>query len=413
MTARKLSILLSEGASTSAREAITALGLRGHQIEVVDPQPFCLARFSRFVRRVHRCPPLGTDPEGYRDFVFDLLAARRFDVLVPIHEQGYLLAKVQDRIAPLAAVALPDFESYALAVSRIGFTRLLAELGIPQPATRIVTSREALRASPVFPLVLKTEIGTASRGVWIIADPSALDRALEEVDRADAFGEGIIVQEVVVGPVEHAQAVFSAGRMVAMHGFRQLLRGAGGGDASKVSIARPEVREHVARIGARLRWHGALSVDYIFRQPDGVPLYIDCNPRLVEPMSGILAGIDLMDILVRVSTCGHVPEQPVGRTGVQTHLAMQLLLGLALRGATRREILRECWHLWKGSGRTAGSREELTPIGRDWPSFVPLLFTAVALLVSPGYAQGLATKGWGGQLLTRRSMQRIRAWPGR
>ena len=134
--------------------------------------------------------------------------------------------------------------------------------------------------------------------MWIIADPSALDRALEEVDRADAFGEGIIVQEVVVGPVEHAQAVFSAGRMVAMHGFRQLLRGAGGGDASKVSIARPEVREHVARIGARLRWHGALSVDYIFRQPDGVPLYIDCNPRLVEPMSGILAGIDLMDILV-------------------------------------------------------------------------------------------------------------------
>ena len=84
MTAR-LSILLSEGASTSAREAVTALGLRGHHIEVVDPQPFCLARFSRFVRRVHRCPPLASDPEGYRDFVLGLLASRRFDVLVPIH----------------------------------------------------------------------------------------------------------------------------------------------------------------------------------------------------------------------------------------------------------------------------------------------------------------------------------------
>lgn len=411
MTARKLSVLLSEGASTSAREAVTALGLRGHHVEVVDPQPFCLARFSRFVRRVHRCPPLGSDPEGYRDFVLGLLASRRFDVLVPIHEQGYLLAKVQHRIAPLASVALPGFEAYEVAVSRIGFTRLLSELGIPQPVTRIATSREALRDSPALPVVLKTEIGTASRGVWFITGPSDLDRALEEIDRAEAFGEGVVVQEMVDGPVEHAQAVFSAGRMVAMHGFRQLLAGAGGGDAVKESIARPEVREHLARIGARLRWHGALSVDYILRQPDGVPLYIDCNPRLVEPLSGVLAGIDLMDILVRVSAGENVPEQPPGRTGVHSHLAMQLLLGLALRGATRREILRECCQLWTGSGRSAGSREELTPVGLDRPSLVPLLFTAVMLLASPGFAQGLATKGWGGQLLTRRSMQRIRAWP--
>jgi hypothetical protein len=413
MTARKLSILLSEGTSTSAREAVTALGVRGHHIEVVDPQAFCLARFSGFVRRVHRCPPLGSDPEGYRDFVLGLLAAQRFDVLVPMHEQGYLLAKIQDQIAPHTAVALPDFEAYELAVSKFGFTRLLSELGIPQPATRIAKTREALRAALGLPVVLKTEIGTASRGVWFIADPLDLDRALEEIDRAEAFGDGIVVQEMVDGPVEHAQAVFSTGRMVAMHGFRQLVRGAGGGDAAKESVARPEVREHLARIGARLRWHGSLSVDYILRQPDGVPAYIDCNPRLVEPMSGVLAGIDLMDILVRVSTGEKVPEQPPGRTGVHSHLAMQLLLGLALRGATRREILRECWHLWMGRGRSAGSREELTPVGLDGASLVPLLLTAVVLLASPGYAHRLAAKGWGAQLLTRRSMLRIGAWDNR
>ena len=119
-----------------------------------------------------------------------------------------------------------------------------------------------------------------------------------------------------------------------------------------------------------------------------------------------------MDILVSVSTGENVPEQPAGRTGVHSHLAMQLLLGLALRGATRREILRECWELWRGLGRVAGSREELTPVGLDWPSLVPLLFTAAMLLASPRFAHGLASKGWGAQLLTRRSMQRIRAWPG-
>jgi len=88
-------ILLSEGASTSAREAITALGLRGHHVEVCDPDPHCLGRFSRFVRKFHHCPPLGTDPHGYLAFILDLISGGQFDVLLPIHEQGLLFAKTR------------------------------------------------------------------------------------------------------------------------------------------------------------------------------------------------------------------------------------------------------------------------------------------------------------------------------
>ena len=69
-----LRVLLSEGSSTSAREAITVLGLAGHHVEVCDPSPWCLARFSRFVQKFHRCPPLRDDPAGYLAFVERLLA---------------------------------------------------------------------------------------------------------------------------------------------------------------------------------------------------------------------------------------------------------------------------------------------------------------------------------------------------
>ncbi len=92
-------ILLSEGASTSAREAITALGLAGHHVEVCDPDPHCLARFSRFVRKLHRCPPLGADPQGYLAFILERIRGGQFDVLLPIHEQGLLLAKFQAQIS--------------------------------------------------------------------------------------------------------------------------------------------------------------------------------------------------------------------------------------------------------------------------------------------------------------------------
>ena len=405
-----LRILLSEGASTSAREAITALGLRGHYVEIVDPNRHCLGRFSRFVRRVHRCPPLGSDPAGYRDFVLGLLANRRFDVLVPIHEQGYLLAKIAHLLEPLVSIALPAFESYERAISRIGFRALLSELDIPQPPSIVATSMAELRAIRDFPFVVKSEIGTASRAVWMVWNDADLVCAIDAIGAAGAFGRGVLVQELVDGPIEHAQGIFCRGRLIAMHAYRQLERGAGGGDALKESVDRPDVRDHLARIGAALAWHGALSVDYIQRPADGMPLYIDCNPRLVEPMSGLLAGIDLMDVLLRVSVRDNVSEQPSGSSGVRSRLALQALMGAGLRGATRREVLRTVWHATRARGGYIDSQEELTPVRTDWQSLLPLMATGAALMISPGYAHALAARGWGEQLLRLETMEEIRSW---
>src|ERR1700710_3287072 len=147
----KLRVLLSEGSSTSAREAITALGLAGHIVEVCDPSPVCLGRFSRFVSKFHRCPGVRDDPAGYLSFVEKLLAERAFDVLLPVHEQGFAFARVKGRFETRVGLALPVFESYRTAHSKAGFSRLLDELQLPQPATRIVTSPGELRAAVRFP----------------------------------------------------------------------------------------------------------------------------------------------------------------------------------------------------------------------------------------------------------------------
>src|SRR5689334_22059583 len=88
-------ILLSEGNTTSARQAITALALAGYEVEVCDPNPLCLGRFSRLITRFHRCPPLGTNPAAYLSFILALVRERAFEALIPIHEQGFLFSKAQ------------------------------------------------------------------------------------------------------------------------------------------------------------------------------------------------------------------------------------------------------------------------------------------------------------------------------
>src|SRR6478735_9861880 len=122
---KSLRVLVSEGNSTSAREAVTILGLSGHLVEVCDPSPWCLARFSRFVEKFHRCPGLRDDPAGYLRFVEELLESRRFDVLLPTHEQGFLFARVRQRLEGRAGLALPGFDAYRAAHSKAGVSRLL------------------------------------------------------------------------------------------------------------------------------------------------------------------------------------------------------------------------------------------------------------------------------------------------
>jgi predicted ATP-grasp superfamily ATP-dependent carboligase len=403
-----LRVLVSEGSSTSAREAITILGLGRHHVEVCDPSPWCLARYSRFVRKFHRCPPLRDDPTGYLGFVEVLLDAGHFDVLLPTHEQGFLFARVAGRFTGRTGLALPAFEDYRTVHGKASFSRLLDELRLPQPHTSIVTSESALRAAVRFPCVIKTSIGTASRGIWFVHDGRDLEDALSELAANGAFAGEVLLQEWIAGRTEKAQSVFCRGRLLGFHAYRQIAAGVGGGEAIKESVSRPNVRAMLERIGERLAWHGALSIDYLMPDEDATPRLIDGNPRLVEPMSAYLAGTDLVDLLLGISR-GEMPAALAeSRAGIRTHLAMQALLGLAARRGSRRDVLRECWRLASGSEPYAGGSEEMTPLRLDWLSALPLTMTAMLLLAQPSAANKLA-HGFGAHLLSRESMRQIQS----
>ncbi|WP_426531290.1 hypothetical protein [Bradyrhizobium sp. McL0615] len=399
-------MLVSEGSSTSAREAITLLGLSGHHAEFCDPSPWCLARFSWLVGKFHRCPGLRDDPAGYLAYIEQRLADEKFDVLLPTHEQGFLFARAKPRIEGRAGLALPSFESYRTAHSKAGFSRLLDRLGLPQPPTQIVRSAQQLREAVRFPAVVKTSVGTASHGIWFIRSAADLEGALHDLGAA-AFADEVLLQDLVAGTTEKAQSVFCRGQMIGFHAYRQVMPGVGGGEAIKQSVKRPVVRAHPEKVGQALDWHGALSIDYIMPDDGGAPLLIDCNPRLVEPFNAYRSGVDLVRFLLLISQGATPAALPEGREGVLTRLAVQALLGCAAGGGTRRDIARECVRLFAKREPYAGSTEELTPVRSDWISAVPLAVTAALLLASPKSAIKLARSGFGAHLLDLTSIRAI------
>jgi predicted ATP-grasp superfamily ATP-dependent carboligase len=410
MTAKRPKILLSEGSSLSSREAITALGLAGHRVDLLSSDPQCLGRFSRFVRRVHRAPAPGLDPDGYLSAVIGIVNARKIDVLMPVHEQAYLFAAARRQLPSRLGIALADFEAFEQVQSKAGLAELLTRLDVPQPRTEIVRSANEFAADRPYPFFVKAAFGTASVGVWQVRDARQRDAVLAQLQQHDAFAEGLVVQAAVTGSLERTQAVFDRGRLVASHIYRQAVEGPGGGDVLKISVASPQVREIVMRIGRALDWHGALSFDYIREDATGTPHFIDANPRLVEPMNAWFSGIDLPGALLQVSLGETPPAQAPGREGVVTRLGLMGLLDAARLRNRRRDVLREIALLASSSGRYRGSREELVPLLTDPWCVIPLGVVVRRLLHDPAVAARFSDTAIAAYSLTPQAIHRLRAW---
>jgi len=181
----------------------------------------------------------------------------------------------------------------------------------------------------------------------------------------------------------------SASRLVAAHTSVAIGGGAGGSAAARLSVDHPAACDYAARVGAHLRWHGGLTLDYF--HVDGQPQFIECNPRTVEPGNAARAGVDFPRLTIALSRGRPLPDRPViGRPGIRTRSALALAIGAAERSRSRAAVLgvlRDCALQRGEAGRAA---EVLTPVVQDPPSALPLTAATLLLLAIPSRAATLA-----------------------
>lgn len=396
-------ILFSEGSSLTAREFLSVLGPAGHHIEIVDPNPTCICRFSRWTKRVHECPPPGTDPLGYLERVNGLLATGSFDVILPTHEQAWLFAAGSARLDSTARIALASAGAFIRVQSKIEFARLLDDMGLPQPKWKLVNSPNDAVGWQT-PFYLKAPFSTAGSGVRRVTKVADLKGAFESLRLSGNTGP-LMIQAAARGEYAQVQALFDHGRLIAAHTSAQIAVGIGPSAAGRISVDHPFARREVALLGERLGWHGGLTLDYLFQGTDHV--YIECNPRTVEPANAAASGVNLPELQVALSLGGHVKEVPVGRIGIRTHSSLAILLGTAAYIGTRRAVLAETLRLALHQGPYEHSQECLTPVFRDAESAIPLGLVAARVLLSPGSAERLAGAAIGAYSVKPDAIKRV------
>jgi len=408
-----LRVLLSEGASLSARQAISALARTGAWIEICDPDPLCLGRLSRFVRAWHRCPPWNHDPTAYLRFLVRRLDVQRYDVLLATHDQAFLLSRFRDELRRRVGLALPTFAALERVQSKAEFLKVLDELGLPHPLTVLVRSRAELESKSSFPCYIKLPHSTAGCGVWLVRDKGELSTVADRLQAAGFLGGSlqILVQSPAPGGLRTIQAVYQHGGLVAAHLSCARAQGVGGSAYARESVLDPRVIEHLAALGTHLGWHGGLCMDYIYDHETGHVSYIDANPRPGELMNATLSGLNLAELLVRVSLDREIHPRCTPHAGVRTHSVVMGLMALAHEGATRRRLLAELRRAWRGSVPYDASQDEITRPREDMLSVIPAIYLTTRLLVRPSAAQRLVARTVDNYSLSEAAAETIRRLP--
>ena len=408
----RLKVLLSEGSSTSARQTLYALGRR-YIVDLMDPAPLCQCRFSRFVRSWHRCPSFSKAPAAHLEFLTDLVRKNQYDVLLPTHEQVYLLSRFRDRLSRHVGLAVPEFGALKRMQSKAEFVRVMEEMGLPIPPTTIVRSAKQLRRKWDFPCYLKLAHSTAGNGVRLVRDPEHLRQVVDEFTRAGLLDENteVVVQQPAEGTLSVVQAVFQHGELLGAHCAEALRIGIGGGLMARVSASHPVVVEQVRRLGRYLGWHGAIFLEYFYDATTREPRYIEANPRIGETVNAILSGLNLCEMLVSVSLGGKVIPAGPSKVGVRSHCGFLLLLAAGLEGANRRDLAKELWRAWTRRDYYENSRNEITRPGEDWQSLIPAMAVSVQLFASPRAAHRIVNKTVDNYCLSEAAVRKILALP--
>ncbi|QGJ68727.1 Carbamoylphosphate synthase large subunit [Planctomycetales bacterium 10988] len=388
---RRLKILFTEASSLSARQTLYALG-KQHDIDLMDSTHLAQCRFSSLRRRFFYCPNYAKDPQRFLRFLGQRLRVEQYDVLVPTHEQVYLLSKVREPLQQLVHVALPEFNAIQCLQSKANFSRLLTKLEMPQPTVRICQTKEEILQETQFPCYLKRAHSTAGNGVERIENHEELKKTVNRLVKErliDGKAE-YLVQQVAVGVQGSAQAVFQHGKLVGAHLFLSRATGVGGSAAARISAWQPIIGEHLRKLGKHLNWHGAFFLDLFYDSESGQPSYIEANPRIGETVNATLSGNNLAELLVQVSMGKELPEfnPPSGQIiQIKTHSGYMMLLHDALCGVTRRKMVSEVWNRSWSRGWYQNSEDDLTRLWDDIYSVLPMLYLHSWVLMYPPFAK--------------------------
>ncbi|MHC5215140.1 carboxylate--amine ligase [Enterococcus sp. LJL128] len=394
-------ILMSEGASLTSRETLTVLKKAGVIVDVMGASKWSISRFSKW-RRHYFSGYRVNEPKAFLKEISTRHEQNHYTCLLPTHEEIWLFAWTKNYLKGLP-VYTASKDAFEKVEGKRQFAQLSEQIHFPQPQWCLAENRASWSE---FPCWLKADFSTAGRGVVKIHNPQELEEEMQVFAEKGIKVSDLMIQKNVSGTYGQVQALFEEGKLIAVHSSQQTGIGPGGSAAARISCDSTEAIQQLNAFGRHTGWNGGITFDFIKNKHQ--LLFIECNPRMVEPGNAAAAGVNFPELLIGLNEKQEFTDQPlrIGKAGVKTHSTLALLMGTAEKTESRLEILKIFFSCLFHKGMFKESREVLTPLN-DLPSLLPLMVAFIIFLMNPKVHRKMTAQAVNNYSLSPEIIQKI------
>lgn len=324
-----MSVLILDGHSRAALEALQAFGRAGVVADISNESDAALSLHSAYPRNRFKQPPLA-QPRRFTDWLQSLDDRHEYALIVPATESSLIALNALPDGHPLREKSvMPAQASLDVALNKQATWELASRLGIPVPRCTLLTGSDDVRSAATFPTVLKpvrskimvgNELITVS--VAVVGDMDSRTRYLNSwlphtaIQEQEYFpGRGVGIELLC----EHGET-----RWHFAHERIHEYPLSGGASTYRRSIEPPrKMLADVRRLLEALGWHGVAMVEFKLND-DGDYRLVEINPRLWGSLAlSIDAGVNFPLGLLCLATKQALGPQPHYRVDYFTRDLLQ------------------------------------------------------------------------------------------
>jgi hypothetical protein len=278
-----MKILCTSSRMPFAVDEIRKLGSAGHEVLAADTFRTSPGSHSHGVAERVIVPAPTQDPLAFVGEVADLLVNRQIDLLVPMFEEVFYLARHRDLLEPHAELFFATFDVLRRFHDKASFVELCDEVGVPVPHTITVTDDDQLRSALTEIPQYFARAAFSRGGVELLTNCGPLAGVIDVGAVHPTEANPWLVQPFVEGVDLCSCSIVQHGRVVAHCTYEHPKTIEHAGGIAFVSVVEPATLDYVARFAEATGYHGQISFDYL-KHPDGTVSMVECNPR---PTDGV------------------------------------------------------------------------------------------------------------------------------
>ncbi len=318
-------VLITYARNRIAYVSAKSLSYAGYEIHAGDCVRFAMTFFSRYTEKkfIYSSPFRSEE-----SFIADLLRYiknNKIDILLPSHEEGFIIAKHEQRFQRIVKLLVPSQEQVELANNKLRAMEQADRLGIPFPRSFSFRSsgefESFLEGEISFPVVIKLQKSRGSAGLCYAKNKPELKEKFDAVVEEFGIKEDFpIVQEYIEGYGLGVSMLYKNGRSLASFTHKRLIELplSGGTSVERISVHHPKAEQYAKKMLDSLNWNGVAMVEFKVDGKTDEPYFLEINPRFWGSLNqAVVSGVDF-PLLVCQALAGKNFPFPEYRTGIKT-----------------------------------------------------------------------------------------------